>query len=128
MLSGEVTNTKVINSFWFDPMMDKTHDLQHDRVENANLYSTKAVSFLWEIKYNSFSLCGFDHRDAWNLHANIIWSKRSTDFKELSPCSVWYPLKLFDFPNLMILSIPDESYSRNGYCTLILMFTFLLRK
>jgi hypothetical protein len=24
---------------------------------------------------------------------NIIWSKRSTDFKELSPCSVWYPLK-----------------------------------
>jgi hypothetical protein len=41
----------------------------------------------------SFSLCGFDHRDAWNLHTNIIWSKRSTDFKELSPCSVWYPLK-----------------------------------
>ena len=24
---------------------------------------------------------------------DIIWSKRSTDFKELSPCSVWYPLK-----------------------------------
>jgi hypothetical protein len=39
-------------------------------------------------------LCGFDHRDAWNLHANIIWSKRSTDFKELSPCSVWYHLNL----------------------------------
>ena len=41
-----------------------------------------------------FSLCGFDHRDAWNLHTNIIWSKRSTDFKELSPCSVRYHLKL----------------------------------
>ena len=39
-------------------------------------------------------LSGFDHRDAWNLHTHIIWSKRSTDFKELSPCSVWYPLKL----------------------------------
>jgi hypothetical protein len=38
-------------------------------------------------------LSGFYHRDAWNLHTNIIWSKRSTDFKELSPCSVWYPLK-----------------------------------
>ena len=38
-------------------------------------------------------LSGFDHRDAWNLHTNIIWSKRSTDFKELSPCSVWYHLK-----------------------------------
>jgi hypothetical protein len=37
--------------------------------------------------------CGFDHWDAWNLHTNIIWSKRSTDFKELSPCSVWHPLK-----------------------------------
>jgi hypothetical protein len=36
-------------------------------------------------------LSGFDHWDAWNLHTNI-WSKRSTDFKELSPCSVWYPL------------------------------------
>jgi hypothetical protein len=35
----------------------------------------------------------FDHRDAWNLHTNIIWSKRSTDLKELSPCSVWYHLK-----------------------------------
>jgi len=23
------------------------------------------------------------------LHTNIIWSKRSTDFKELSPCSGW---------------------------------------
>ena len=31
--------------------------------------------------------------DAWNLHINMIWSNRSTDFKELSPCSVWYPLK-----------------------------------
>jgi hypothetical protein len=41
-----------------------------------------------------FSLCGFDHRDAWNLHTDIIWSKRSTDFKELSPCSVWYHLKV----------------------------------
>jgi hypothetical protein len=40
-------------------------------------------------------LSGFDHRDAWNLHTNIIWSKRSTDFKELSPCSVWYPLELY---------------------------------
>ena len=30
---------------------------------------------------------------AWSLHTNIIWSKRSTDFKELSPCSVWYHLK-----------------------------------
>jgi hypothetical protein len=39
------------------------------------------------------SLCGFDHRDAWNLHTNIIWSKHSTDFKELSSCSVRYPLK-----------------------------------
>jgi hypothetical protein len=38
-------------------------------------------------------IAGFDHRDAWNLHTNIIWSKCSTDFKELSPCSVWYPLK-----------------------------------
>ena len=38
-------------------------------------------------------IAGFDHRDAWNLHTNIIWLKRSTDFKELSPCSVWYPLK-----------------------------------
>ena len=38
-------------------------------------------------------LCGFDHWDAWNLHTNIIWSKRSTDFKELSPCSVRYHLK-----------------------------------
>jgi hypothetical protein len=46
-------------------------------------------------KFTSFSLCGFDHRDAWNLHTNIIWSKRSTDFKELSPCSVWYPLKWY---------------------------------
>ena len=44
-------------------------------------------------KFTSFSLCGFDHRDAWNRHTNIIWSKRTTDFKELSPCSVWYPLK-----------------------------------
>jgi hypothetical protein len=34
--------------------------------------------------------------------------------------SVWYHLKS--------VSIPDESYSRNAYCTLILMFTFLLRK
>jgi H+/Cl- antiporter ClcA len=25
-------------------------------------------------------------------NTNIIWSKRSTDFKELYPCSVWYPL------------------------------------
>ena len=40
----------------------------------------------------AFFLCGFDHRDAWNLHTNIIWSKCSTDFKELSPCSVWYHL------------------------------------
>jgi hypothetical protein len=39
---------------------------------------------------------GFDHRDAWNLHTHIIWSKRSTDFKELSPCSVWYPLNVHD--------------------------------
>jgi hypothetical protein len=37
-------------------------------------------------------LSGFDHRDAWNLHTHIIWSKRLTDFKELSPCSVWYHL------------------------------------
>jgi hypothetical protein len=40
--------------------------------------------------HSIFSLCGFDHHDAWNLHTNIIWLKRSTDFKELSPCSVWY--------------------------------------
>ena len=50
-------------------------------------------------KFNShiaaFLLCGFDHRDAWNLHTNIKWSKRSTDFKELSPCSVWFPLVFF---------------------------------
>ena len=45
-------------------------------------------------KFTSFSFCGFDHRDAWNLHTNIIRSKHSTDFKELSPCSVWYHLKL----------------------------------
>jgi hypothetical protein len=48
----------------------------------------------WYHTHSSFSLCGFDHWDAWNLHTNIIWSKRSTDFKELSPCSVWYPLNL----------------------------------
>ena len=47
----------------------------------------------WYHTHSSFSLCGFDHRDAWNLHTNIIWWKRSTDFKELSPCSVWYHLK-----------------------------------
>ena len=35
------------------------------------------------------------YQDAWNLHTNIIWSKRSTDFKELSPCSVWYHLKTY---------------------------------
>jgi hypothetical protein len=38
------------------------------------------------------SVVCFDHWDAWNLHTNIIWSKRSTDFKELSPCSVWQHL------------------------------------
>ena len=53
----------------------------------------------WSYKFTSHIaafLCGFDHRDASNLHTNIIWSKRSTDFKELSPCSVWYPLKWDD--------------------------------
>ena len=38
-------------------------------------------------------LSGFDHQDAWNLHTNI-WSKRSIDFKELSPCSVRYHLNI----------------------------------
>jgi hypothetical protein len=32
-----------------------------------------------------------------NLHTNIIWSKRSTDFKELSACSVWYHLKSYNY-------------------------------
>jgi hypothetical protein len=54
---------------------------------------TNSNQLIQSYKFTSFSLCGFDHRDAWNLHTNIIWSKRSTDFKELSLCSVWYHLK-----------------------------------
>ena len=56
---------------------------------NSNL-QTQSYKFTCHI---AAFLCGFDHRDAWNLHINIIWSKHSTDFKELSPCSEWYPLK-----------------------------------
>ena len=56
-------------------------------------------------------LCGFDHRDAWNLHTNIIWSKRSTDFKELSPCSVWYHLNGNN--NLQVdMSLHSDNVSR----------------
>ena len=55
---------------------------------NQQIQSYKFTSYI-----AAFFLCGFDHRDAWIMHTNIIWSKRSTEFKELSPCSVWYPLK-----------------------------------
>ena len=61
-----------------------------NKYQNFNKFQTQSYQFTSHI---AAFLCGFDHRDAWNLHTNIIWSKRSTDFKELSPCSVWYPLK-----------------------------------
>jgi hypothetical protein len=56
---------------------------------NSN-QQTQSYKFTSHIASSIFSLCGFDHWDAWNLHTNIIWSKRSTEFKELSPCSVWH--------------------------------------
>jgi hypothetical protein len=48
----------------------------------------------------------FHHRDAWYLHTDIIWSKLSTDIKELYHCSVWYHLKYrafqyFDFERII---------------------------
>ena len=62
-------------------------------------------------------LSGFDHRDAWNLYTNIIWSKRSTDFKELSPCSVWFHLKpllrqSWDMHSLSIIILPCKTQQR----------------
>ena len=36
-------------------------------------------SYKFTSHMGSFSFCGFDHRDAWKLHTNIIWSKCSTD-------------------------------------------------
>ena len=67
-----------------------------DKYQNFNKFQQQTQSYKFTSHIATF-LSGFDHRDAWNLHTNIIWSKRSTDFKELSPCSVWYPLKSLCF-------------------------------
>jgi len=37
-------------------------------------------------------------------------------------------LKLFGFPNIWILSVPIECYSRNASCALNLISTFLFTK
>jgi hypothetical protein len=63
--------------------------------------------------------------------------KSSTDFKEISPCSVWYHLKplccqfpkyfkLMWLPNLLTLNEPDEGYSWNASFTLSLISMCLL--
>jgi hypothetical protein len=35
-------------------------------------------------------LSGFDHRDAWNLHTNIIWPKRSRFTVPYHECALWF--------------------------------------
>jgi hypothetical protein len=94
--SGKIWSARLI-FFFFGSVFEYIHC---NKYQNFNKFQPTDSELYIHYPHSSFSLCGFYHRDAWNLHTNIIWSKRSTDFKELSPCSVRYHLKepYFNYP------------------------------
>ena len=87
--SGKIWSAHLIFLIFLAVCLNISTEINIKILTNSN-QQTQSYKFTSHI---TTFLSGFDHRDAWNLHTNIIWSKRSTDFKELSPCSVWYPLK-----------------------------------
>jgi hypothetical protein len=83
--SGKIWSARLIFLFFFvGSVLEYIHC---NKYQNFNKFQPTDSELLIHWPHSSFSLCGFDHRDAWHLHTNIIWSKRSTDFKELSPLS-----------------------------------------
>ena len=87
--SGKIWSARLIFLFFLAVCLNISTVINIKILTNSS-QQTQSYKFTSHI---AAFLCGFDHRDAWNLYTNIIWSKRSTDFNELSPCSVWYPLK-----------------------------------
>jgi hypothetical protein len=90
--SGKILSACLIFLFFLAVCLNISTVINIKILTNSN-QQTRSYKFTCHI---ATFLSGFEHRDAWNLHSNIIWSKCSTDFKELSPCSVWYPLKMFE--------------------------------
>jgi hypothetical protein len=61
--------------------------------QNVQLILKSYLPVVYGTPLRENTLCGFDHRDVWNLHTNIIWSKRSTDFKSYLPVVYGTPLR-----------------------------------
>jgi hypothetical protein len=53
--------------------------------QNVQLNLKSYLPVVYGTPLRETTLCGFDHQDAWNMHTNIIWSKRSTDLKSYLP-------------------------------------------
>jgi hypothetical protein len=60
------------------------------RLQSLNLMQPNTKDKLTEKRITSTESITENNQYKW-------LTKRSTDFKELSPCSVWYPLKTGDF-------------------------------
>ena len=104
--SGKIWSTRLIFLFFLAVCLNISTVINIQILTNSN---KQTQSYKFTSHHSSFSVWGFDHRDAWNLHTNIIWSKRSTDFKELSPCGVWYHLKYNNaFRNSLKSSVPTK--------------------
>ena len=102
--SGKIWSARLIFLFFWQCVW--IYPLINIKILTNSNQQTQSYEFTSHIA--AFFLCDFDHRDAWNLHTNIIWSKHSTDFKELSPCSVWYCLKF-------LLSKSFEMYTQGQW-------------